>query len=160
MGISSKISDWRAKFFLWVGLPIIAVIGFVAGTGDLVPAWQAHGGGGTSGSFTAERQECSRRSCTWYGDFTTDAGATRTDVILYDAPDGLSAGETAPARDTGAGDGVFSTSGGSTWLLVTGLTLAGLVAAVAWVIVILREVRRRRERRATDEAFLAATGLN
>ncbi|MGC4851962.1 hypothetical protein ACLQ24_00875 [Micromonospora sp. DT4] len=77
-------------------------------------------------------------------------------MILYDAPDTLSTGETAPARDTGARKGVFSTAGGSTWLLVTGLTLAGVVAGVAWVIFIVWTVRRRRARRAENEAFTEA----
>jgi hypothetical protein len=145
VGILSKISDWRAKIFVWIGLPVIAGIGLMLGTGDLVPAWQAKGGGGTAGTFTAVSEECSRRNCTWHGTFVADDGVKRTDVILYDAPDGLAEGSTAPARDTGARKGVFSTAGGSTWLLVTGLTIAGVVAGVAWVAVIIRTVRRRRE---------------
>ena len=145
MGIFSKINDWRTKAFVWIGLPVIAGIGLMLGVGDLVPAWQAKGGGGTAGTFTAVAEECSRRSCTWHGDFVADGGAKRTDVILYDAPAGVTKGATAPARDTGARKGVFSTTGGSTWLLVTGLTLAGVVAAVVWVAIIIRTVRRRRE---------------
>ncbi|MEU8296169.1 hypothetical protein AB0C04_02630 [Micromonospora sp. NPDC048909] len=158
MGTLSKISDWRAKVLVWVGLPVIAVIGLVMGAGDLGPAWQAKGGGGTAGTFTAVQEECGRRSCTWHGDFVAEGGEKRADVILYDAPDGLMQGATAPARDSGARKGVFSTTGGSTWLIVTGLSLAGVVAAVIWVVVILRAVRRRREQRAADGAFLTATG--
>ncbi|MFC4021045.1 hypothetical protein ACFOW4_24310 [Micromonospora sp. GCM10011542] len=145
MGILSKISDWRAKVFVWIGLPVIAGIGLMLGVGDLVPAWQAKGGGGTAGTFTAVSEECSRRNCTWHGNFVADDGAKRTDVILYDAPRSLSEGDTAAARDTGARKGVFSAAGGKTWLLVTALTLAGVIAGVAWVAVILRTVRRRRE---------------
>ncbi|MCX5068681.1 hypothetical protein OOJ91_22840 [Micromonospora lupini] len=149
MEIFSKINDWRAKVFVWIGLPVIAGIGLMLGIGDLGPAWQAKGGGGTTGTFTAVSEECSRRSCTWHGNFVADDGAKRADVILYDAPDALSTGETASARDTGARKGVFSATGGSTWLLVTGLTLAGVVAGVAWVIFLVWTIRRRREQNKT-----------
>ncbi|MEU5788186.1 hypothetical protein ABZ754_10690 [Micromonospora purpureochromogenes] len=140
-----KINGWRTKVFVWIGLPVIAAIGLMMGATDLVPAWQAKGGSGTAGTFTAVNEECSRRNCEWHGDFVaTDGGARRTDVILYDAPDGLAKGGTAEARDTGARKGVFSTTGGSMYLLATGLTLAGVVAAVAWVVIVVRTVRRRR----------------
>ncbi|SCL17064.1 hypothetical protein GA0070624_1200 [Micromonospora rhizosphaerae] len=141
-----KINGWRSKVFVWIGLPVIAAIGLMLGATDLAPAWEAKNGGGTSGTFTAVNEECGRRNCEWHGDFVaTEGGAKRADVILYDAPDGLSQGSTAPARDTGARKGVFSTTGGSTYLLVTGLTVAGLAAAVAWVVIIVRMIRRRRQ---------------
>ncbi|MEU8259396.1 hypothetical protein AB0C02_02055 [Micromonospora sp. NPDC048999] len=144
MGILSKINGWRTKIFVWIGLPVIAVAGLIFGAHDLAPAWQAKNGGGTEGTFTAVHEECGRRNCEWRGTFVADkGGAERTDVILYDAPDGLTTGTTAPARDTGARSGVFSTAGGSTYLLVTGLTLAGAAAAVAWVVIIVRAIRRR-----------------
>ena len=140
-----KINGWRTKVFVWIGLPVIAVIGLMLGATDLTPTWEAKNGGGTPGTFTAVAEECSRRNCEWHGDFVaTEGGARRADVILYDAPDGLTRGGTAEARDTGARKGVFSTTGGSTWLLVTGLTVAGLAAAVAWVVIMVRTVRRRR----------------
>ncbi len=132
--------------FVWVGLPVIAALGLLAGATDLAPAWQAKNGGGTPGTFTAVREECGRRNCEWRGTFVaTEGGARRTGVLLYDAPDGLAPGATAPARDTGARKGVFSTTGGSTYLLVTGFTLAGVAALVAWVVIIVRAIRRRRE---------------
>ncbi|WP_200208871.1 hypothetical protein [Micromonospora coerulea] len=140
-----KINGWRTKVFVWIGLPVIAAIGLMLGATDLAPTWEAKNGGGTPGTFTAVDEECSRRNCEWHGDFVaTEGGARRADVILYDAPDGLTRGGTAEARDTGARKGVFSTTGGSTWLLLTGLTVAGLAAAVAWVVIIVRTVRRRR----------------
>ncbi|WP_346537130.1 hypothetical protein [Micromonospora sp. DPT] len=149
-----KINGWRTKVFVWIGLPVIALIGLMLGATDLVPAWQAKGGSGTAGTFTVVNEECGRRNCEWHGDFVaTDGGARRADVILYDAPDGLVAGDTAPARDTGARKGVFSTTGGSTWLLVTGLTLAGVAAAVAWVVIVVRTVRRRRQAAETPAPF-------
>ena len=145
MGFLDKISGWRLKFFVWIGLPVIAVIGLMLGATDLAPAWQAKGGGGTAGTFTALDEQCSRRNCEWRGEFVaTEGGVRRTDVLLYDAPDGLTAGATAPARDTGARKGVFSTTGGSTWLLLTGMTAAGVLALVAWVVIMVRKLRRRR----------------
>ncbi|MBF9129737.1 hypothetical protein I0C86_12320 [Plantactinospora sp. S1510] len=144
MGILSKISQWRAKVFVWVGLPILVGIGVLTAR-DLVPAWQARSGGGTAGVFTAVQEDCSGRDCSWHGDFVSEDGTRRASVILYDAPEGLGEGDTTAARDTGARKGVFSEAGGSTWLLVTGLTLAGGVAAGVWVTIVLRTVRRRRE---------------
>jgi hypothetical protein len=140
-----KINGWRTKVFVWIGLPVIAAIGLMLGATDLAPTWEAKNGGGTPGTFTAVDEECSRRNCEWHGDFVaTEGGARRADVILYDAPDGLTRGGTAEARDTGARKGVFATAGGSTWLLVTGFVLAGALAAVAWVVIVLRWVSRRR----------------
>ncbi|MGC5017225.1 hypothetical protein [Micromonospora sp. DT47] len=158
MAFMDKISGWQTKVFVWIGLPAIAAIGLMLGGTDLVPTWQAKGGGGTAGTFTAVDEECSRRNCEWHGDFVaTEGGARRTDVLLYDAPDGLTEGATAPARDTGARKGVFSTTGGSTWLVVTGMTVAGVLAAVAWVVIIVRMVRRRREE-SSGEVFSYTPG--
>lgn len=145
MGILSKIENWRMKFFLWVGLPVLAAIGFTFGAFDLAPAWQAHSGGGTVGTFTAEREECSRRSCSFHGSWTATAGNDRrTDVILYDEPDTLDTGETVEATNTGARKGVFATAGGSTYLLMTGLVTVGLAAFVGWIFVIRNALRERR----------------
>ncbi|MCW3838806.1 hypothetical protein ONA70_01660 [Micromonospora yasonensis] len=147
-----RISSWRTKFFLWVGLPVIAVLGLAFAAPDVVPAWRAKSGAGTDGTFTALREECGRRSCSWHGDFVpADGGAPRRDVLLYDAPDGLTTGGTAAARDTGAGKGVFSRDGGTTWLLVTGFAAVGALAALAWVVLIVRTVRGRRRDVATIE---------
>lgn len=156
MAIFNKISEWRMKVFVWIGLPAIAIAGLMFGAFDLVPAWQAKAGNGTAGTFTAVREECGRRNCTWYGDFTaSEGGARRTDVVLYDEPDGLAVGHDVPARDTGARNGVFSTAGGSTWLLVTGFVLAGVLSAAAWVVIVVRSISRRRAPAAAD-AFAGA----
>jgi len=133
------------KFFLWIGLPVIAAMGLLFGAFDLVPAWQAHGGGGTPGTFTAEREECGRRSCSFYGSWVAaDGSARRDDVILYDEPGSLGTGRTVEALNTGARKGVFATAGGSTYLLVTGFVVAGLAALVTWVFVLRNAWRRRR----------------
>ncbi|MFD2763784.1 hypothetical protein [Micromonospora eburnea] len=146
MSFLNTINGWRTKAFVWIGLPAIAAIGLMMGATDLAPAWQAKNGGGTSGTFTAVNEECGRRSCKWHGNFVaTEGGTQRADVLLYDAPDGLAKGDTAPARDTGARGGVYSTTGGSTYLQVTGLVVAGVAALVIWVVIIVRAIRRRRE---------------
>ncbi|MFI6331600.1 hypothetical protein ACIBBG_25245 [Micromonospora chersina] len=147
MSFLNTINGWRTKVFVWIGLPVIAAIGLMLSVTDLAPAWEAKNGGGTPGTFTAVNEECGRRNCEWHGTFVaTEGGAQRADVILYDAPDGLAAGATAPALDSGARKGVFSTAGGSTYLLVTGLALAGVAALVAWVVIIVRAIRRRSRR--------------
>ncbi|MER6004037.1 hypothetical protein ABT120_36110 [Nonomuraea angiospora] len=51
-----------------------------------------------------------------------------------------------PARDTGARNGVFSTTGGYTWMLTTGLVAVGAIAAVAWIVMVVRLISRRRTR--------------
>ncbi|KAB1914672.1 hypothetical protein [Micromonospora sp. AMSO31t] len=145
MSFLNTVNGWRTKVFVWIGLPVIAAIGLMLSVTDLAPTWEAKNGGGTPGTFTAVHEDCGRRNCEWRGTFVADeGGARRADVILYDAPDGLAAGATAPARDTGARAGVFSTTGGSTYLLVTGLALAGVAALVAWVWIIVRAIRNRR----------------
>jgi hypothetical protein len=145
MSASTKIADWRMKFFLWVALPVIAVLGLVFGSVDVIPAWQAKSGSGTSGTFTATREDCGRRSCSFYGTFVSaDGSKNREDVILYDEPDSLRVGGKTEAIDSGARKGVFATAGGLTYLLVTGFTLAGVAAAVGWIIYLVMSIRRRK----------------
>ncbi|SBT50718.1 hypothetical protein [Micromonospora auratinigra] len=145
------IRRWRGRVFLWVGLPVIAVLGLAFVGPDVLPAWQAERGAGTAGTFTAVDHHCGRRSCTWSGDFApAGGGAVRRDVLLYDAPSGLAVGGTAPARDTGASRGVFCTDGGETFLLITGMALAAALAGVGWVLLVLRTIRRRRGRALGD----------
>ena len=145
VGILSKIENWRMKFFLWIGLPVIAAMGMMFGAFDLVPAWQAHNGGGTAGTFTAEREECGRRSCSFHGSWAaTDGSDRRDDVILYDEPDALRTGATVEAVDSGARKGVFATAGGKTYLLVSAFVIGGLAALVGWIFVIRNAIRDRR----------------
>ncbi|MEU7822608.1 hypothetical protein [Catellatospora sp. NPDC049133] len=151
MGILGRIENWRAKFFVWIGLPVIAAIGLLYGTQDLVPAWQAHSGGGTPGLFTAMREDCGKYSCSFYGEWETADGRTRKDVILYDEPDSMRVGKTVDALDTGARKGVFATAGGSTYLLIMGFTLAGIAAAIGWVFVVVRALRRRQAKARAKE---------
>lgn len=144
--MNDKISNWRTKIFLWVGLPVIALIGLGMAGPDIAPAWQAKSGGGTPGTFTAVREDCGRRTCNLHGDFVAANGATRRpDVLIYGAPDGLTTDGTMPARDTGARKGVFAEGmGWSHLLIITGFALVGVLAAVAWVVLVVRTIRRRR----------------
>jgi hypothetical protein len=154
MGFLNKIENWRMKFFLWVGLPVIAGIGLFLGATDLLPAWQAKSGDGIVGTFTADREECGRRSCSFHGSFTpADGAAGRPDVILYDEPDSLLVGGTIEAIDSGARKGVFATAGGSSHLLFTGLTVAGLAAAIGWVFFLIRTFRRKEAPAEQQDAF-------
>ncbi|BCL15526.1 hypothetical protein GCM10017556_32650 [Micromonospora sagamiensis] len=132
------------KFLLWVGLPFLALLGLALGVPDVAPAWQAKSGDGTAGTFTARYESCGR-NCTWHGDFVPDGGGTpRNDVIVYDGPDELTSGATVAARDTGARRGVFAAQGGGTWLLFTGLAVAGVLAAIGWVAILVHAIANRR----------------
>ena len=147
MGILSKISHWRTKFFLWVGLPVLAGAGIMFGAFDLVPAWQAHNGAGTQGTFIAQREECGRRSCELYGSWSaTDGSKQLADVKLNDGPDKVTVGQKIEAVDTGARMGVFAAQGGSTYLFVTAFVVGGVAALVGWVFVIRNAIRDRRRR--------------
>ena len=158
MGVLTKVGNWRMKFFLWVGLPVIAGLGLVFGSVDVIPAWQAKSGDGVVGTFTAVREDCGRRSCSFYGSWqAADGSGTRNDVILYDEPDSLRVGGTTQAIDSGARKGVFATSGGYTYLLVTGFTLAGVAAAVGWIVFLFRTFRRRRSESQPRPAGLSAS---
>jgi hypothetical protein len=75
-------------------------------------------------------------------------------VILYDEPGSLQVGGKTDALDSGARTGVFASGGGSTYLLVTGFTVAGVAAAVGWVIFLLRTFRRRKAEPETPQSAL------
>ncbi|MFE4513561.1 hypothetical protein ACFRMQ_05070 [Kitasatospora sp. NPDC056783] len=148
MSDSPSKRHWRMSVFLWIGLPVIALIGLAKAAPDLVPAWKAQSGSGVTGTFTAARESCSHGSCDFYGDWrAADGTSTRTDVLLYDGPDSLRIGATAEARDAGAAGGVFSTEGGSSYLLVTAFAVGGLAAAIAWPVFLWRTWRTWRSSR-------------
>ncbi|MFI6823000.1 hypothetical protein ACIBJE_18885 [Micromonospora sp. NPDC050187] len=141
--MANGTAGWGMKFLLWVGLPFFALLGLALAVPDVAAAWQAKSGDGTAGTFIARYEECSR-NCNWYGDFVPDGGGTpRNDVIVYDGPDELSSGATVAARDTGARRGVFAAQGGSSWLLFTGLAVAGALAAIGWVVTLVHAIANR-----------------
>src|SRR5262245_34985140 len=117
------MSDWRMKIFTWIGLPVIAVIGLGFSVRDVGPAWDAKNGKGIEGTFTAKREDCGKRSCSFYGDWVaSDGSKTRPDVILYDEPDSMRIGDTTDALDSGARAGVFTKGGSGTFYLTLGLS--------------------------------------
>lgn len=134
------------KIFTWIGLPVIAVVGLGFSAQDIVPSWDAKNGDGKAGTFTAKREDCGRRSCSFYGDWVAgDGSKTRADVILYDEPDSMNVGDTTEALDTGARNGVYTVGGSGTFYLTLGLALAGLAAAIGFIVVIIRRLTRKRE---------------
>jgi hypothetical protein len=154
MGILNSLQNLRTTFFLWIGLPIIAFAGLYYGGADLAPAWQAKSGHGVVGTFTAVREECGRRTCSYHGSWVAaDGSARRSDVTLYDEPDTLSLGGRTEALDSGDRQGVYSTTGGYTYLLITGFVVAGVAAAIGWVVFLFRTFRRRRPETADQAAF-------
>jgi hypothetical protein len=145
MSILTQLGNFRVKFFLWIGLPVIAAMGIWAGATDLGPAWTAKSGGGDKGTFTAAYEKCGRRSCSFYGTWkAAEGGAVRSDVILYDEPDSMKPGDSVDATDSGARNGVFTASGGYTYLLLTAFVVGGVAAAVGWVYFLYRTFTRRR----------------
>jgi hypothetical protein len=157
MSNSPAKRHWRVSLFLWIGLPFIAFVGIAKAAPDLVPAWQAQSGSGVTGTFTAVRKSCSHGSCDFYGGWkAADGSATRTDVLLYDGPDSMRIGDTAVALDSGAAGGVFSTSGGYSYLLVTAFAVGGLAAAIAWPVFLWRTWRSSRGRQPSSLESAAA----
>ncbi|MCW3841769.1 hypothetical protein ONA70_16840 [Micromonospora yasonensis] len=144
------------KLLLWIGLPVLALVGLALAALAVAPAWRARSGDGTAGTFTARYEECGR-SCTWHGGFFPDgAGMPRNDVIVYGEPGGLTSGATVAARDTGARRGVFAAAGGgNSWLLFSGLAVAGVPAAVGWVVMLVRAVANRRQTQRETTAGVA-----
>ncbi|WP_416901216.1 hypothetical protein [Micromonospora echinospora] len=141
--MANGTAGWGMKFLLWAGLPFFALLGLALAVPDVASAWQAKSGDGTAGTFIARYETCGR-DCTWHGDFVPDGGGTpRNDVIVYDEPDGLTPGATVAARDTGARRGVFAAQGGNTWLIFTGLAVAGTLAAIGWVVILVRAMVKR-----------------
>ncbi|GHH79360.1 hypothetical protein GCM10018781_57230 [Kitasatospora indigofera] len=153
MSDSPAKRHWRMSIFLWIGLPFIAFVGIAKAAPDLLPAWKAHGGSGVTGTFMAAEESCSHGSCDYYGSWkAADGTSTRTNVLLYDEPASMRVGGTAEALDSGAAGGVFSTEGGSAYLLVTAFAVGGLAAAIAWPVFLWRTWRSSRRPRTTSPA--------
>jgi hypothetical protein len=144
----------RIRLLLLVGLPIIAVAALALGGIDAVASWRAKNGGGVTGAFTADRQECSRRTCNFHGSWTAaDGSRSRSDVILYDAPADLAVGQSITTVDTGARKGVFTAGGGgSTYLITTVIAMLGVGVATTWIAILLHSALTARSRRRIDRS--------
>ncbi|WP_157752014.1 hypothetical protein [Actinoplanes derwentensis] len=136
------------RLLLLIGLPLVAAAALALGGVDAVASWQAKSGGGVAGVFTADRQECSRRTCNFHGPWqAADGSGSRPDVLLYDAPADLTVGRSIAAVDTGARKGVFTPDGGgSTFLITTVVTLIGLLAVIAWIVLVAYSALTARKR--------------
>ena len=131
-------------FAYGVLLPLVAVLVLILAAAGLPEAVQAARGEGQAGTFTAQRQECTRHGCSWYGTFTSDDGSVRLPDVLLD---GLEAqrGDRVPALFEGETNPplVYLAEGSREWVYVLLLMLgsAGYLAWCAWWLV------RRRARR-------------
>lgn len=111
------------------------------------PAFAAHEGRGTVGTFTAEVRNCPQPACTWFGSFSTEA-SVKYATLAPGGPFISHPGVMVPAVDGGARDTVYPVGGGTTWKAPA----AGLAAASAVVLgvlaveltVLLHQRRRRR----------------
>ncbi|WP_034092024.1 hypothetical protein [Streptacidiphilus albus] len=89
-----------------LGAAVTALLGcilcFVLGGVDIAPAWAAHEGHGTRGTWTATGNNCAR-TCDWVDTFTpTAAGTAKRDVKDDGADSEVTVGTRLPAVDTGA----------------------------------------------------------
>jgi hypothetical protein len=141
---------FRVRRLIWqvLGGPL-AVALIVFGVPGIGPAWTAHSGGGTAGTFTAVRQSCGKRSCAWYGDFRPTGGSvTRQDVAIGDGGTKINAaGDVVPAVDTG-GRVIYPPGGGNDIWLLLALVAAGPVLLVVYFFTTIRPAWRWWRRRA------------
>src|SRR5215831_13279143 len=120
-GILPAMNMWevllRVRWWIWHAVGgVLGVLFIVFGVPAVGPAWSAHTGGGTPGTFTAVQESCGRRSCTWTGEFRpNDGGSPRTDIEIADGGTKITAvGDRVLAVDTG-GPVVYPPGGGDDW---------------------------------------------
>ena len=119
-GVGSRIHAVSRWLYGWRGLRLLAVLILPFIAADIGPAYAARFGEGTLGVFVAERKECGRAGCSWYGDFRSDDGQiVRSDVLLASGDDPSSAGEEVRAKDTGNRAAVYPVDGGWDWLFLS-----------------------------------------
>ena len=138
-----------------VGRVVVEVLGVLLLALSLTAlpyAVKAARGQGTHGTFTAERQECSRRACAHYGTWRADPPADRvvTDVLMDEWPADKPLGASVPALYLGETDPavVYPAEESLAWLYI--LATAGLVLLfVRGAYAAIKELRedRRRARR-------------
>lgn len=126
---------------------VLAVLILAMAVTALPYALRAARGDGTHGSFTAERQECSKRSCSYYGTWRADppGEVVLADVLINEWPADLPLGESVDALYLGETDPavVYPADGSLAWLYV--LVLAGVaVLLLVGVKVAIDEVREGR----------------
>lgn len=125
----------RARLLFGIGLLVHA--GIIVG-----PAVSAAEGHGTRGYFVAQTLSCSRRGCTWIGQFGLPGGqVTRSGVTFDGSESGMHAGSVVPALDTGDLTGVFPRHGDDKWLqaLAEGVVGTVVIGRTTW-----KMAKRRR----------------
>lgn len=131
---------------------VFAVLILAMAATALPYALRAARGDGTHGSFTAERQECSKRSCSHYGTWRADppGDVVVSNVLMDEWPSGLPLGESVDALYLGEADPavVYPADGSLAWLHI--LVLAGAAVLLLWgtkaAIDEVREGRRLAQR--------------
>jgi hypothetical protein len=139
---------------------------------QLGPAWAAHEGRGTPGTWTATALQC-QKNCTWVGTFTvpttahtyTDPAGAGWPAYSFIAPawgyelDGMTldggpgidhVGQSVAAVDTGGPGIVFPRGGGDAWLKELLLTAGSGAAVLLWLWMLPGRALLRLRRRSTD----------
>jgi hypothetical protein len=139
-------------------LVLLGVAGAAVSVFLLAPAVRAARGEGVTGTFTlvqpgpCARDPLPRRRCVWFGDFRGDDGRTvRRDVELDPRlPLTARAGDTVPARDTGAHRLVYARDAAGSWRMPAlglgvfgAMILTGIAVSQPWSW--RKWIRRRRE---------------
>ncbi len=115
-------------FLFWAFVPAVALYMV-----SLTPsAWEATRaaarGEGQRGTFVAEREDCERSGCSWYGRYVSEDGTTRFDDVLIDAGPSR-VGDSIPALYEVQTDPpkVYTADGSKDWVWV--LLLASMAAS-------------------------------
>jgi hypothetical protein len=103
----------------------------------LIPAIEAAGGIGVTGTLTVSQQVCSSKSgCQWVGTFRARGGAVFSGLAYAGSlPPGQGPGSVIPVRYPGGSDQVYALHGSHTWVFDLFVTLAigAAVGAALWI---------------------------
>jgi hypothetical protein len=153
-----SLSDKFWLFVMAVFLPVLFLVILIGAPRDFRPAWRAHRGEGVPGVFVALNRSCSR-SCSWTGDFTSDAGGkVQRDVLLLGGRP-RAVGERIPALDSGGGGVVYARSGNSEWVAIPIVTAAAFGYLAVWLAVMIWWLLDRR-RHSKESAQAVGTGAS
>ncbi|MEY9871765.1 hypothetical protein ABH931_001238 [Streptacidiphilus sp. MAP12-33] len=135
----------RLKRWIWrYAVPFFALVLIAFSALDIGPAWAAHLGHGTRGTFTATSVSCDK-SCFYTGDFVSTDGSVTRHGVGMDSGAPSHVGGSVPALDTGDRVDVFPADGGSDWMTVSLVLLAAVAVLGVWTWQVpLLPLRRRR----------------
>lgn len=151
-------SIWtRGLILLTAGmsLQIIAAVVIATIVSVYGPAFAAHEGKGTPGTFQSELRNCSQPGCTWFGQFTAQGNANYA-TLAPGGPFISQAYVNVRAVDTGAKDTVYPAGGGTAWKtpaagLVVASSLVLVLLAIELTVLLRLHVRRRARARCAQE---------